>query len=291
MRRPLAVLLSTVLTAAALAGPQSTAAVAASESGTVVTTWFTGTMEPGETKTTGAWRNVRSDHTYDVSLSPVGASTSEACNFRVDRVWNKQRPEGNRDLRFVIRNFGRVACAATVMVYMIPAKKIGSTGGIDPGATKTFTERSLDTRKVHRVGLLSSGATSSHACELEVVGLRYYHQYLGGGTSSLNVTYEVKNVGAIACQGDVLLGSAPIEHSSRIGDVGSGKWHGHGMSASPQTAYVPGVVPDVACILDLYANDHLQWIDRRGTVDREVFLSVQNRAAQSCDGKFVLASI
>jgi hypothetical protein len=292
MRRPLAVLLSTVLIVSALAGLHSTAAVAAAESGTVVATWFTGTMEPGETRTSHSWKNVRSDHTYDVSLSPVGASTSEACNFRVDRVWNKQRPEGNRDLRYAIRNSGRVACAATVMVYRIPATKVRTTGGIDPGATKTFTEKSLDTKKVHRVGLLASGATSSHECELEVIGLQYYHHSLAGDATSLDVTYEVKNVGGIACQGDVLLGSAPIEHSSRIGRMGPDKWFGHGMSASPQTAYVPGLVPDIGCRLDLYADLHLQWIDpRNGFVDREVFLSAHNRTARSCDGKFVLASI
>lgn len=102
MRRSLPVLLSAVLTVLAVVGPHPTAAVAAAESGTVVHTWFTGTMEPRETKTAHPWLNVRSDQAYDVSLSPVGASTSEACDFRVDRVWNEQRPEGNRDLRYTL---------------------------------------------------------------------------------------------------------------------------------------------------------------------------------------------
>lgn len=291
MRRSRAVLLSMVLTVAAMGGLHSTAAVAAPEPGTVVDTWFTGTMEPGATKSHRSWLNVRPDYTYDVSLSPVGASTEESCDFRVDRLWNKQRPEGNRDLRYIIRNSGRVACAATVMVYRIPAKKVRSTGGIDPGATKTFAEQGLDPTKIYRVGLLASGATASHECELEVVRLWFYRHFLAEGGTGLRVSYEVKNVGAIACQGDVLLGSAPIEHSSSIGEIRPGKWSGHGMDASPNTAYVPGMVPNVGCNLELWVHD-LQWVNHRnGSTEREVFLSAHNLSATACDGRFVLASI
>lgn len=287
MRRSLAVLLSVV----AVVGLHPTAAVAAAESGTVVHTWFTGTMEPGESKTARSWLNIRLDHTYDVSLSPVGASTSESCDFRVDRVWTEQRPEGNRDLKYTIRNFGRVACAATVMVYRIPATKVRPTGGIDPGATKTFTESSLDDTKVYRVGMLPSGATMSHRCKLEVTRLWYTHRSQGGGATVFDLTYSVKNVGDIACQGDVLLGSAPIEHSVSFGTIAPEGWSGLGLDASPETAYVPGVLPNVGCTMDLWAKDHLQWITRNGSVDREVFLSVQNRNTTSCGGKFTMASI
>jgi hypothetical protein len=294
MRRSLAVLLSGVLTVSVLVGLHPTAAVAgptAAKPGKVVNTWFTGILDIGETKT-ASWKNVLPDQAYHVSVSPVGASVSQVCRLRVDRVWNQQRPEGNKDFWYTIRNVGFLPCAGNVMVYRVPAEKVRSTGGLAPGETKTFTETSIDDTKIYQLGLLPSGATSGDPCKLRVVHQWYTHRSEGDVATVFDVTYEVKNDGDIACQGDVLLGSAPIEHSWSIG--GLAPWWGdsqHWNDASPTTAYVPGVQPNLGCTLKMGGSDDLQKINRDGSVEREVYIHTYNSSDKSCDGKFTIASI
>jgi hypothetical protein len=102
-----------LLSVLALVGLHSTAAVAVpaeAEPGKVVNTWFTGLLDIGETKT-ASWRNVLPDQAYHVSVSPVGASVLQVCRLRVDRVWNQQRPEGNKDFWYTIENAGFLPCA------------------------------------------------------------------------------------------------------------------------------------------------------------------------------------
>jgi hypothetical protein len=292
MRRSFAVLLSAVLTAMTLAGPHSTAAVAAAESGKVVHTWYTGTMAPGATKTSHPWLNILPDKAYDVSLSPVGASSSASCQLRVLRVWNEQRPEGNKDFWYTIKNVGSLACAANVMVYRIPARKVRSTGGIAPREIKKFKETSLDDDwSVYRVGLLPSGATSSDPCKLEVTRFWYTNRVGDTGGPVFDLTYEVKNVGDIACQGDVLLGSAPVEHSFPVDARPwwpiTANWSG----ASPAAAYLRGLRPSVGCTLELESSDDVQKINTNGTVEREVSISAVNAGGEWCESHFTLVSI
>ncbi|TDC42031.1 hypothetical protein [Micromonospora sp. KC213] len=304
MRRSLPVLLSVVLSTVAVVGLHSSAATAtpaatdatgraaAASSGTVVYRWFTGTLAAGAT-TNGRWRNVVTDHAFHVSLSPVGASTSNACRFKVTRVWNEQRPEGNKDFWYTIQNTGSIACAANVMVYMIPGAIVRSTGGIAPGGTKQFVENGVDDWKIYRLGLLPSGSTSSDPCKLEVTRVRYTHRFQGDVATVFDVAYEVKNVGSITCQGDVVLGSTPIEHSWSIGALAPNSQRTeHWNSAPAATAYVPGVQPDLGCELELTGSHDLQLIDSsNGTAEREVHLTAKNVDTKTCDGKYTLASI
>jgi hypothetical protein len=293
MRRSLAVLLSVVLTALAVVGPHSTAAVAATESGKVVHTWFTGTIEPGTAKTGPPWLNVLPDWAYGISTSPVGASSSNLCYFRVERVWNEQRPEGNKDFWYRIRNVGSLACAANVMVYRIPATKVRSTGGIAPGEVKRFEESSIDDSKIYRMGLLPSGATSSDRCKLEVTRLWYTHRVDDATARRVfGVAYEVKNVGGIACQGDVLLGSTPIERSWSVTVEPWWPAEQKSNNASPAAAYVSGLQPQLGCTLELLLkSDDVQRINTDGSVEREVGVSADNPGEKPCDAKFALATI
>lgn len=279
------------LTVSALAGSHSTAAASASESGTVAHTWYTGTIGAGGT-ITASWKNVRSDRTYDVSISPVGASSSKSCRLRAVRVWNEQRPEGNKDFWYTIKNVGSLACAANVMVFRIPATKVRSTGGIAPREIKKFKETSLDDDwSIYRVGLLPSGATSSDPCKLEVTRFWYTNRVGDTGGPVFDVTYEVKNVGAIACQGDVLLGSVPVEHSWPIDVDPWGPITQNWSGASPATAYVRGLRPGVGCKLELESSEDIQKINSNGTVEREISISAVNAGGESCESHFTLASI
>jgi hypothetical protein len=295
MRRSFAVLLSAVLTATSWAGLHSTAAVAAPKSGTVVHTWFTGRMEPGETKTLHPWLNVLSNHTYGVSLSPVGgvgSSFSQICFLEVDRVWNEQRPEGNKDFRYTIRNSGELACAANVMVYRIPATKIGSTGGLEPNETKTFTQTVLDDTKIYQVGLLPSGATSSHRCKLEVTSLDYTHRFQGDVMTVIDVTYRVANVGDVACQGDILLGSTPIGYSRPLNGVpGFGAASAVLDDLPSGTAFVTGLRPSLSCTLELLPPWNAQSVSRDGFVSRSIGAYAFNDSGVRCDGDITFAAI
>ncbi|TDB77969.1 hypothetical protein [Micromonospora sp. KC723] len=304
MRRSLPVLLSAVLSTLAVVGLHSSAAMArpaaaqaspgqtaAATSGTVAHTWFTGTLAAGATRN-AVWRNVLTDHAYHVSLSPVGAGTSNACRFQVTRVWNEQRPEGNKDFWYTIQNIGSIACAANVIVYRIPGEIVRSTGGIAPGATKQFAEIAIDDWKIYRLGLLPSGSTSSDPCKLEVTRVRYTHRFQGDVATVFDLAYEVKNVGSITCQGDVVLGSTPIEHSWSIGALAP-NWQRteHWNNAPAATAFVPGVQPSLGCELELTGSHDVQVINSNGTVEREVHLTAKNVDTKTCDGNYTLASI
>lgn len=304
MRRSLPVLLSAVLSTLAVVGLHSSAAratpaaaeasterTAAATSGSVANTWFTGTLAAGATMD-GSWRNVRTDHAYHVSLSPVGAGTSNACRFQVTRVWNEQRPEGNKDFWYTIKNIGSIACAANVMVYRIPGAIVRSTGGIAPGATKQFAEIDIDDWKIYRLGLLPSGSTSSDPCKLEVTRVRYTHRFAGDVATVFDVAYGVKNVGGITCQGDVVLGSTPIEHSWSIGALAPNSQRTEHWNKAPAgTAFVPGVQPNIDCELELTGSHDVQLINSDSTTEREVHLTAKNVDTETCDGNYTLASI
>jgi hypothetical protein len=302
MRRALPVLLSAVLSALAVVGLDTSAAMArpiaaattgltaATEPGKVVYRSFTGTLAPWATKT-AVWKNVLPDQVYDVSLSPVGASSSQDCRMQV-RTWNEQRPEGNRDFWYTVQNVGPLACAANVMVYRIPGTVVRSTGGLAPGETKRFEQTSIDDSKVYRLGLLPSGSTSRDPCKLKVVRSWYTHRFQGDVATVFDVAYVVMNVGKIACQGDILLGSAPIEHSRSIGELGpywdvTKYWN----NASTATAYVPGLQPNLGCKLELLGSHDVQRINGDGSVEREVGITTMNFGTEPCGGRITLASI
>ena len=51
-----------------------------------------------------------------MGLSPLGASTSSACQVEVTRAWDVQQYGGEREFHFNIKNTGAITCGANILL-------------------------------------------------------------------------------------------------------------------------------------------------------------------------------
>jgi hypothetical protein len=255
-------------------------------------TWFSGTMAAGASSS-WVWNNAGATRAYTVSLSPVGASTTTACQFEVTRSWDVQQASGEREFHWIIKNVGTIACGTNVMLSSIVAANTWQTGGINAGASKSMTWNHANPKDtVYLPGLNPSGATSTASCQLEVTRRSYVDKPDG----EREFHFTVKNAGTIACQGTVLLAQRDAGNGFNIGPIGTGntgfyEWH----NAPTNYIFIVGLTPNGAtattsCELEITRDWYVQQIKADGTFNREVHFNVKNTGSTiSCSAVAQLA--
>ncbi|HET9519037.1 MAG TPA: hypothetical protein VFO77_15045 [Actinoplanes sp.] len=301
MRRSLRALATTIATTVAVVGLVPAAALAIdldielppppTKPETAVRTWYSGTVEPGETHS-GGW-NTRLSAAYHIGLSPVGATTSEPCEFEVVKTWYQETTSGRRQFRWTVKNIGDVACATNIILSRIDTTSIGSTRGVSPGGTVELVERGLDTNSNYLVGLIPSGATSDDDCRFQVVGTSYRHYRQGDVATYLQARVTVENIGNVACTADVRLASIITDATPTIGSLAAGasttKTYNN---ANPiDQGYLAGVIPNVGCELAVTRTYYRQRINSNGSAEREFVRRIKNLSSTTCNGKSALTTI
>jgi hypothetical protein len=254
----------------------------------LVSSWYSGSVAPGATQH-WYWNNSSATAAYTVGLSPTGASTTSPCQFEVTRTWDVQQYGGEREFHFYIKNIGSIACGANILLESQARSATWATGGIEAGASKSWTWNNANPLTAsHLVGIAPNGATSSNSCQLEVTNTWYTQQ----PTGEREFKFTVKNVGAIACQGDIQLAVITNANSSwSTGSLAAGAsktwtWN----NANPlDRVYAPGVSPAGAsgsstCSLKVSRSYYQQKINTTGTTEREFILTIQNVGSLTCSG-------
>ncbi len=258
----------------------------------LVSTWYSNSIAPGVTKH-WYWNNAPLNVAYEVGLSPIGASTSAACQLEVVRKWDVQQYGGEREFHFYVKNTGSISCGANILLGAKTAFTSWGTGGLAPGAAKSWTWNNANPLSAsYIVGVSPSGATSGDPCELEVTR-SWYTQQPGG---EREFKFTVQNVGAIACQGDIQLASTTANNAIWTTEVlspGATKtttWN----NANPlDRIYAPGLAPGGAttitpCQLEITKTDYRQVINTSGTTEREYRLTMKNVGSIACYGVVLL---
>lgn len=258
----------------------------------LASSWFSGTIAAGATQH-WYWNNASLTAAYQVGLSPIGASTGAACQIEVTRTWDEQKYGGEREFHFHIKNTGTLACGANILLGAKTAFTSWGTGGIAPGASKSWTWNNANPLSAsHFVGVAPSGATSGNPCQLEVTRTWYTQQ--PGGEREFKFT--VKNAGAIACQGDIQLALTTASNSlwttSALSPGATQSWTWN--NANPlDRIYAPGLSPSGAsgltpCQLEVTQSYYRQVINSTGAAEREYRLSVKNVGTLACTGVVLL---
>jgi hypothetical protein len=260
---------------------------------TAVSSHYSGTINPGRSKT-WVWNNANpKTAAYHVGLSPVGATTDDACEFTVARTWYEQVHSGERKFYYTVKNIGAIACGANILLSRLATDSIGSTGGVGPGETVELSQSSADWGDNHMVGLTPSGATSSANCKFEVVGESYYRYRQGDVAQYVTATIAVKNIGSVACSADVRIGTIQTDRSWGTSTVAAGatltrKWN----NANPLTSgHLAGVDPDVGCEFAVTDTYYRQVINSDGSTEREFFVSIQNVGTTRCSARIIHTTV
>ncbi len=254
--------------------------------------WYSGTVAAGATQH-WTWNNASATAAYKVGLSPTGASTSAVCQFTVSRAWDVEQNTGEREFHFDIKNTGSIACGTTVLLGSQARSATWATGGINAGASKSWTWNNANPLTVsHLVSITPSGATSTATCQLEVTRSWYVQQ----PTGEREFHFTVLNAGTIACQGDVDLATATAADSSwstptlAPGASHSTAWN----NANPlDRIYVPGLSPlgasgTSSCQLEIPTTSYQQQINADGSSERRFILTETNPGALTCAGTVLL---
>jgi hypothetical protein len=280
--------------AAAAAEAQSPGKLGTVSVNPTLATWYTGSIAVGATQH-WYWNNANLTHAFQVGLSPVGASTASACQLEVTRTYDVQKYGGEREFHFDIKNTGSIACGANILLDSKARSSTWDTGGIEPGASKSWTwNNASPITASFFVGVSPSGATSANNCSIEVTRTWYVEQ----PTGEREFKFTVKNIGAIACQGDIQLAatsSVPSIFSTGVIPVG-GTYASHWNNANPLTRlYVPGLAPaassTTACQLEITQTYYRQVIGSDGSAEREFYFVVKNIGSLACGASFLLNNL
>jgi hypothetical protein len=258
----------------------------------LTSSWFSGTVAAGATQH-WIWNNANTTVAFQVGLSPIGASTTSPCRFAVTKMWDVQQPGGEREFHFFLQNTGAIACGTDILLASKVRTATWATGGIAVGATQNWTwNNASPSTGAFFVGVSPSGATGSTPCELQITRTFYLEQPSG----EREYHFALKNIGAIACQGDVQLGlttSANSSWSTGALNPGAGQswtWN----NANPlDRVYVPGLTPSgasglTACQLEITSSFYQQVINAGGTTEREFHFNLQNSGSLACLGTVLL---
>lgn len=255
-------------------------------------TWYSNPVAPGATQH-WVWNNASLTAAYQAGASPVGASTSNVCKFEITRSWDVQKYGGEREFHFMLQNTGAITCGANVLLESQQRVATWGTSGLDVGASRSWTwNNASPSTGAFFAGVSPTGATSSSNCELEVTRSWYLEQPSG----EREFHFTVKNVGAIACQGDIQLGLTTSASSSwQTAALAPGASQGFTWNnANPlDRIYVPGLAPLgasglTACQLEVTQSYYLQKLNADGTNEREFHFTVKNVGSLSCFGTVLL---
>ncbi len=254
----------------------------------LVSSWYSGTVAAGASQH-WYWNNSSLTSAFAVGLSPTGASTSSPCRFTVTRTWDTQQYGGEREFHFIIQNTGSIACGTNILLSSQTRSATWATGGINAGASLSWTWNNANPLTASFiVGVSPSGATSTSPCQLEVTRTWYDQQPSG----EREFKFTVKNIGAIACQGDIQLAAVTNANSSwgtgsmSPGTSKSWTWN----NANPlDRVYSTGLSPAGAsgsslCQLEVTDSYYQQIINADGSTEREYHLTVQNVGSLTCSG-------
>lgn len=274
---------------AAAAAEAKTLGILPSSTLSLTSSWYSGSIDPGATKH-WYWNNSSLTAAFHVGLSPIGASTASACQLEVTRQWDVQKYGGEREFHFYIKNTGAIACGANILLGSKQSFNTVATGGIAAGASKSWTWNNANPLTAsHLIGVSPSGATSTDSCQLEVTRLWYVRQ-----PGERELKFTVKNVGAIACQGDVQLAlttdAASSWSTSNLSPGGAQSWVWN--NANPlDRVYVPGLSPGSSvtpCQLEVTQSYYRQVINSGGSTEREFRFTVKNAGTSTCLGTVLL---
>lgn len=257
-------------------------------------TWYTGSIAVGATQH-WSWNNANVTHAFHVGLSPVGASTASACQLEVTRTYDVQKYGGEREFHFDIKNTGSIACGANILLDSKARSSTWETGGMEPGTSKSWTWNNANPITAsYFVGVSPSGATSANSCMLEVTRTWYVEQTTG----EREFKFTVKNIGAIACQGDVqLAATSSVPSIFSTSTIGVGATHLYVWNnANPLTRlYVAGLVPAAssatACQLEITQTYYKQIIDTDGSAERKFYMVIKNIGALACGASILLNNL
>jgi hypothetical protein len=276
----------------ASAGPTSAATDVGTQS--LVTSFFTGTVAPGATKTY-VQPNTPAGLSYVVGLSPKGASTTQACLFEVTSSRYRQLFGGERQFWYQIKNVGAIACGADVFLYSLPnaLPNSWSTGGLNPGQSVNLIWNNANpVNSAYVVGIDPKGATSTSPCVFENTGTSYVEQPNGEREFHFTLT----NVGSIACTADVLLSQKVASHIDSTGLLSPGapefkQWNNaNPLSAAYFFGFTPHHTLGAACQLVFDRGYYAQVINANGTVEREFRYQYHNEGGVSCSTDRLLAA-
>jgi hypothetical protein len=255
--------------------------------------FFSGTVAAGGQQH-WIWNNAGVNIAYHVGFNPTGASTSTPCRFDLANQWYETLRTGERKFHFVIRNSGSISCGATILLSAVDAANVGSTGGMVPGETQTFSYRNLDEGRAYLIGLVPSGATTTSTCQFKVTSVAYDREVDGDVATPVNMYYTVQNVGSITCVAGIEVGSDPVDNvlsavNLAPGASSSRQWN----NANPVTAvHLIGVRPDlIGCEISLISQYYRQVINTNGSSERELIFTIRNTGSITCKGTPVLARI
>ena len=258
----------------------------------IASSWFSGTVAAGSSQS-WTWNNSGTTTVFEVGLTPTGASTAAPCRFSVTRRAYVQKHGGEREFHFTIKNNSTIACGATIQLGYKVASSTIAAGGLAPGSSTTRTWNNANpTTASYMVGVNPTGATSGDDCEMEVT--RVWYALMPGGERELR--YNVKNVGDIACQANILLArataSATTWNTLTIAD-GAAKTWSHGPANPTDRIYVPALAADTVvygspCVLEVESDEYRQSINSDGDADRFYRPTVRNIGTINCSGKFLL---
>lgn len=279
--------------AAVAAGIQAPGAAAISPA-SLASSWFSGSIAPGASQN-WVWNNASVSGAYKVGLSPIGASTTAPCQFQVTRTWDVQQPGGEHEFRFTIKNTGTITCGTTVLLAFQPRTGTWETGGIDIGQSREYWwNHANPLTATYIAGVAPSGATSSSPCVIELTRSWYEQQPSG----EREFHFLLKNIGDIACQGDIQLAQTTSADSSwPSGSIVPGAqkswvWN----HANPiDRVYVPGLSPTggsgiTPCVLEVTQSTYQQLISD-GIAERRFFFTVKNSGSLTCAGTVLLNNV
>lgn len=172
---------------------RAAAAAAGSGIGTQ-SSWFSGTLSPGASQS-WLWNNASSTRSYKAGLSPVGATTSASCRVEVTKSSYAQTNSGELEFRFTIKNVGTISCGANILLSSTTNSAVGATGGLNPGASKSYTWNNAVAGQSHLVGLVPSGATSTADCQFQVT--RGYYARQSTGEREFRYTIQKRRLGDV----------------------------------------------------------------------------------------------
>jgi hypothetical protein len=269
--------------AATFTAPAAMAAPAAVQG--LETSFFSGTVNPGATQTRN-WNNANPlSVSYVVGLSPKGATTTTPCKFEVTRQWYQQNFSGEREFWYQLKNVGTIACGTDINLYSLPdITGAWNTGGVNPGQSVTkHWNNANPLGNVYAAGVSPKGATSTAPCQFEVTR-EWYAQQPGG---EREFWFTLKNIGSIACNADVLLGTKASFDSSLFGALASGdSWHKSWNNANPlNAAHIVGFAPSGATTVACQIEKTRQWYEQHlnsGVAERELHYTVENIGSTTC---------
>jgi hypothetical protein len=261
-----------------------------SESIGIQASWYSGTVAAGGTQY-WFWNNANPlTAAYKVGFSPLGASTTAACQFEVTRSWYVQQYGGEREFHFTIRNSGSIACAANILLSSLNAGTSWSTGGVNPGASQSWTWNNNPANLNFLVGLSPAGATNTATCQFEVT--RSWYEKRSSGEREFH--FVVKNVGTIACVADIRLAWTSTGTTWTTSVIGPGASQTGGWNnANPlNTVYLVGFNPIGSnCALEATREWYVQRINSDGSTEREYYFTIRNAGSIACSGIVLLAGI